>query len=274
MDKTEVNMSPAVDALKTPSLPSVGRALEILEHIAGSRNGLTLTQLTRLLGFPRSTVHCLLLTLERSGYIERATPRGPYLCGPRLVELSGKALGGGCLREAGLPVLRGVSDRTRLISHIAMLERDQVTIIAQLAPPGARLTTTVGQRLELHCTALGKAILAWLPEARLRDLLRARSLAAHNDKTIVSLRRFEEELAATRRRGYAVDDEEDTIGWRCLAAPVLDAAGVPIAAISVMGSTLQVTEHNAERIGGELVRSAARLSRNLRLTAGKAARTA
>jgi DNA-binding IclR family transcriptional regulator len=267
-------MSSGPDALKTPSLPSVGRALEVLEHIAGSRTGLSLTQLTRLLNYPRSTVHCLLLTLERSGYIQRTAARGPYLCGARLVELSGKALGGACVREAGLPVLRVVMQRTRLISHIALMERDQVTIIAQLAPPGAHLTTTVGQRLEVHCTALGKAIVAWLSESRLRDLLRARSLAAHNDKTIVSERRFHEELAATRRRGYAVDDEEAMIGWRCLAAPVLDASGGPVAAISVMGSTLQITEHNAQQIGGELMRSAARIARNLRVATERAARTA
>jgi len=265
-------MNAGGDALKTPSLPSVGRALEVLEHIAGSRNGLTLTRLTRLPGFPHSTVHCLLLTLERSGYLERRSPRGPYLCGVRLVELSGKALGGGRLRETVLPVLRGVMQRMRLVCHVAMMERDQVTIVAQLAPPAARLTTTVGQRLGPHCTALGQAILAWLPESRLRDLLRARSLAAHNDKTIVSERRFLEELAAMRRRGYAVDDEEATIGWRCLSAPVPDASGSP-AAISVMGSTAQITEHNAERIGGELMREAACLARNLRVTVEPAART-
>jgi IclR family acetate operon transcriptional repressor len=105
-------------------------------------------------------------------------------------------------------------------------------------------------------------------------LLLARSFAAHNDRTIVSMRRFEEELAATRRRGYAVDDEEDTIGWRCLAAPVLDAAGTPVAAISVMGTTVQITEENAGQIGSELIRAAGRISRNLRATEPKAARTA
>jgi len=83
---------PDSDRRKTPSLPSVPRALEVLERIASSRNGLNLTQLTRTLGFPRSTLHCLLLTLERAGYLQRTADQGRYQCGARLIELSGKAL--------------------------------------------------------------------------------------------------------------------------------------------------------------------------------------
>jgi DNA-binding IclR family transcriptional regulator len=252
-------MIPTGDKLKTPSLPSVPRALEVLEYIAASSNGLKLTQLTRVLGYPRSTVHCLLLTLERAGYIQRTTTRGPYFCGTRLLELSGKALAGSSLREVAMPALRTLMQRTRLAVHVAVLERDQVTIIAQLAPSGSRLMTSLGQRLEVHCTALGKAIAAYLPEERLAEILSARALTPHNERTIVSPRRFSEELTATRQRGYAVDDEEDAIGYRCVAAPILDSAGMPAAAVSVMGSTLQISTENASVLASEIVRAAARI---------------
>ena len=257
-------MSATGEKLKTPSLPSVPRALEVLEYIAGSPNGLKLTQLTRVLGYPRSTVHCLLVTLERAGYIQRTSARGPYSCGSRLLELSGKALAGSGLREMAMPALRHLMQRTRLTVHVGLLEREQVTIIAQIAPPGTRLMTSLGQRLEVHCTALGKAIAAHLPEPRLTEILRARALTPHNDRTIISPKKFADELALSKQRGYAVDDEEDAIGYRCLAAPILDASGAPLAAISVAGTTMQISADNAAALAVELTKAASRVAECLR----------
>jgi DNA-binding IclR family transcriptional regulator len=257
-------MEVSVDPRKTPSLPSVHRALEVLDQIATSYHGLTLGQLTRTLGFPRSTTHCLLLTLERLGYVQRSTPRSPYLCGPKLLELSSKTLAGSSLREAGLPVLRALMQRTRLVTHMAMLDRSQVRIIAQLAPVEARLMTSLGQRLDLHCTALGKAIAAWLPEERLAEMIGGVTLLPHNENTIVSHRKLLAELAATRQRGWAIDDEEDAIGYRCLGAPVFDGARVPVAAISVFGSTAEISSESAPALAAELVAAADRISRAVR----------
>jgi DNA-binding IclR family transcriptional regulator len=249
-------MEVQVDPRKTPSLPSVYRSLEVLNHIATSYHGLTLGQLTRALGFPRSTTHCLLLTLERLGYVRRSSPRGPYLCGPKLLELSSKALAGSSLREAGLPVLRSLMQRTRLVTHMAMLDRLQVRIIAQLAPVEARLMTSVGQRLDLHCTALGKAIAAYLPEERVAEMIGGLTLLPHNENTIVSHRRLSAELAATRQRGYAIDDEEDAIGYRCLGAPVFDSSHMPVAAISVFGSSTEISSETAPALAGERISKA------------------
>ena len=257
-------MPAATDNLKTPSLPSVPRALEVLERIAASQNGLSLTQLTRTLGHPRSTLHCLLLTLERAGYVRRASARGRYQCGSKLLELSGKVLAGSSLREIATPVLRSLLQKTRLTVHMAVLERNQVTIIAQLAPAGIRLTTMLGQRLEVHSTALGKAIAAHLDDAKVAELLSARTLPAHNERTIVSPRRFSSELADTRRRGYAIDDEEDTIGIRCLAAPVLSGPRNPPIAISLMGTTAEIADTNAASLAFELMDAASAIADLLR----------
>jgi DNA-binding IclR family transcriptional regulator len=220
---------------------------------------------------PRSTVHCLLITLERSGYIQRTTARGPFQCGSRLLELSGKALAGSSLREIAMPWLRSLMQRTRLTVHVAVLERHQVTIIAQIAPAGTRIITSVGQRMEVHCTALGKAIAAHLPEQTLAEILHARALAPHNDRTIVSPKKFAEELAVSKQRGYAIDDEEDAIGYRCLAAPILDASGSPVAAVSLMVTTMQISEENADALVGELTLVAGRIAEGLRANSEDAA---
>jgi len=251
------------DQLKTPSLPSVPRALDVLGHIAASQNGLTLVQLTRALGVPRSTMHCLLLTLERSGYLQRSTARGAYLCGPKLLELSGMALAGSSLRNIAMPALRSLMQRTRLVTHMAVLDLDQVRIIAQLAPAEARLVTSIGQHLEIHCTALGKAIAANLPEPQVAAMISRRAPMPHNEKTIVSTRRFWDELAATRQRGYAIDDEEDAIGYRCLGAAVLDSGHMPVAAISLMGSTQQIPIDSGSPLALELMHAAERISSSI-----------
>lgn len=245
---------------KTPSLPSVPRALEVLGHVATSQNGLTLTQLTRVLGFPRSTMYCLLLTLERSGYIQRTSGRGQYLCGPKLLELSGKTLAGSSLRGLAMPMLRSLMQRTKLVTHMAVLDGDQVRIIAQLAPAEERLMTSLGQHMDLHCTALGKAIAAYLPESQVAAIMGRRVLAPHNERTITSHRRLWEELATARQRGFAVDDEEDTVGYRCIGAPVFDAAHTPLAAISLLGTTTQVTWESASSLANELTHAADRIS--------------
>jgi DNA-binding IclR family transcriptional regulator len=248
------------DKLKTPSLPSVPRALEVLDYIAASQGGASLTQLTRSLGVPRSTMYCLLLTLERSGHIRRTSARGPYFCGPKLVELSGKTLAGSGLRAIAMPILRSLMQRTKLVAHLAILDQEQVRIVAQIAPADGSLTTSVGQHLELYCTALGKAIATFLPESQVAAMISRRTLLPHNEMTIISHRRFWEELTATRQRGYAIDDEEYAIGYRCLGAAVLDASHMPVAAISLMGSTSQISYEMCSSLAGELTRAADRLS--------------
>lgn len=249
--------------LKTPSLPSVPRALDVLDHVAASHHGLTLTQLTRILGFPRSTLYCLLLTLERSGYVQRPSGRGPYLCGPRLLELSGKTLAGSSLRGIATPGLRSLMQRTKLATHMATLDGDQVRIIAQLAPVEERLITSVGQCLDLHCTALGKAIAAYLPETRVGAIISRRTLVAHNERTISTHRRLLEELATTRQRGFALDDEEDAIGYRCMGAAVLDESQLPLAAVSVAGTTSQITPDRYKALAGELRHAAELISASI-----------
>jgi DNA-binding IclR family transcriptional regulator len=124
-----------------------------------------------------------------------------------------------------------------------------------------RLHTWVGKRMELHCTALGKVLLAWLPEEEARRILNERILARHNENTKASPRRLLEELQETRKRGYAVDDEEAEIGYRCLGAPVFDSNGEIAAAVSVSGTTSQLHFVNAAPIASHLCDTAAQITR-------------
>jgi IclR family acetate operon transcriptional repressor len=249
--------------LKTPSLPSVMRAIEVLERITASPGGLTLTQFTRELGYPRSSTHCLLVTLERAGYLRRLSGRAAYLPGPRLSDLCLRAFPDAGLSRVANPFLLGLMWQTGLVVHMAVLATGQVILIAQVAPPGFPLATWVGQRMDWHCTALGKAIAAFGPAERIQTLIKAHSLARHNENTIVSTRRLVNELVLTQERGYAVDDEENIVGIRCLAVPVRGAGCEPLAAISVMGTTGEISEETWPKLVKALTAAAGRISLRL-----------
>jgi DNA-binding IclR family transcriptional regulator len=251
----------ASESLKTPSLPAVERAMAVLEEIAHSRSGMSLTELTQKLKLPRSSMHCLLVTLERCGYLQRGNSRGRYHFGAKIFSLTNLALGGIGLREIANPFLRALVRRTGLTAHMAILAHDQAVLIEQVTPAGvSRVATWLGKSLEVHCSALGKALIAYLPEEDLNRIIRDHGLPKLNDNTIVSPRKLLEELARTRRNGYSIDDEEADMGTRCLGAPVFNSEGRVVTAISLMGTTEQVTPETLDALLTDLKRTAEAVS--------------
>ena len=198
--------------LKTPSVPALERALEILELLAVSRSGVALPEISTQLHLPRSSVHCLLITLERRGYLHRNERTNRYLFGSKLFSLANMALNGLELHELAAPFLHELMERTRMTVHMAILERHEAVLIDKVEPPGTfKLATWLGKRMDVHCTGVGKAMIAYLPDEELVKLAREHGLPRHNDNTIGSLRKLRDELVKTRRLGYSTDDEEDEI---------------------------------------------------------------
>jgi DNA-binding IclR family transcriptional regulator len=251
-------------SIRTPSTPAVDRALSIMELLANVNHGLTLPELTRRLNLPKSSVHCLLVTLERRRYLVRDERTGRYLFGLRLFGLSKLALSRIELREQAAPFLRGLMERTQLTVHMAILEQDEAVIVEKVEPQSLlRLATWVGKRLDLHCSGVGKALVAYLPECELTRLVREHGLPRYNDNTITSLKRLRQEVARIRQAGYSVEDEEGEIGFRCIGCPIFGPSGEVQAAISVAGSTAQITADNFGLLAGELRRTAESISRSL-----------
>lgn len=247
--------------LRTPSVPSLERAISILELLAGSRNGLPLADLARQMELPKSSVHCLLLTLERRGYLHRSTRTNRYLFGARLFTLANMALGGMELRERASPFLLDLSRKTGLTIHLAIFEQNDAVLIDKVEPLGTfKLATWLGKRMDVHCTGVGKALIAYLSEGELDQLIRDTGLPRHNDNTIVSPKKLKDELARVRAVGFSIDDEEDEIGNRCIGAPVFDATGQVVAAISMSGLISQITEENSTELAEQLRQTALALS--------------
>jgi DNA-binding IclR family transcriptional regulator len=251
-------------ALKTRSVPSLERGITILELIAGSRNGLAPGDLARQMGLPRSSVHCLLLTLERCGYLHRNERTNRYLLGAKIFQLANMALGGLEVRERAAPLLQQLARDTGLTVHLAILEQNEAVLIDKVEPLGRqKLATWLGKRMDVHCTSLGKALIAFLPEEEVERVIEERGLPRHNDNTIVSPRRLREELARVRANGFATDDEEDEIGARCIGAPVFDSSGGIAAAVSLSGTVAQITEANSADLAARVCETAGALSETL-----------
>jgi DNA-binding IclR family transcriptional regulator len=252
------------EAARTRSVPVLTRALGILEILAASRSGLALPEVARRAGIPKSSAHCILLTLLRQGYVSRSPRTRRYVCSSKLLWLANQALEGLRLRELALPFLRQLCMGTGLSAHMAILENNEAMLIAKIDPPGAPpLSTWPGRRMELHCTGVGKALLAYIPDEDLRQLLKVRAFSRHNDNTITSPKRLLQQAQAIRAAGYAVDDEEDEVGYRCLGVPVFDEQGRVAAAISVAGSVSQVNDEKLKFLAGQLKRAADAITASL-----------
>jgi IclR family transcriptional regulator, acetate operon repressor len=245
----------------TGGVQSVERTLDLLELLADADGSVGLSQLAESSGLPMPTIHRLIRTLANRGYVRQEQNRR-YTLGPLLIRLGDTA--GRMLGTWARPCLVDVADRTGETANLAVLEGDEVVYLAQAPSRHAmRMFTEPGRRVLPHCTGVGKAILAQLPESRVRSLVERTGLPARTPHTITELPRLLAELAETRTRGYALDDGEQEVGVRCVAVPV---PGTPsLTALSMSGPHARITEaaidlavpvlrQAADRISAELSR--------------------
>lgn len=231
----------------------------MLEMLATSHRGLTSSEIARNLDLPRSSVHYVLLTLERCGYLYRGGERGRYVFTPKLFELANSTLERLRIRDIAHPALRKLGEEAKLTVHMAIIDQNEAVIIDKVEPRDHHLATWIGKRMPLHCTGTGKALIAFMPQD-VTDRIIANGLIRYNDNTIVSPRKFREELAKIRTNGYALDDEEETVGLRCIGAPILDPESQPVAAVSVAGTIHQITPENLKELVDAVRRAATRIS--------------
>jgi DNA-binding IclR family transcriptional regulator len=239
------------------SVKSAQRALEIIEILAASGEGLTLTEVAARLQLPKSSAHALLHTLRHHGFVSLDEARRTFHLGLRLWEI-GHAfpLHEEVVRQA-LPVMRALVDEFDEICQLAV--RDGLFNVYLAKVDGRqpiRLISQVGARLYCHATGLGKALLACEPEAVIDDLYAGVALPRFTANTITDLAALKSELRRIRERGHAEDREEYVPGLRCVAAPVLAADGRPLAALSLSMPAQRAPEERVQAAAA-LVRGAA-----------------
>src|SRR5579863_1918179 len=244
----------------SPSV-AVERALAMLEAIALEPEGLSNAEISRKLRIPKSSASYILRTLEKQNYLNRDPLTGKYRVGLKILSLSRGALSGIDVREVALPVMRHLMEKTNLTCHLAILDGPDAVYIEKVEPTGfIRMDTWVGRRMRVHATSVGKALVAYIPQDELEQILRKAGMEKRTPKTITTLPRLLKELEKVRVQGYAVDDEENNLGARCVGAPVFNDRGTIEAGLGLSGTTQQVSPHTMPRIVDALKDAARNIS--------------
>lgn len=242
---------------------SIQRAVLLLKAFDVDRPELGVSELSRAVELPKSTVARMLATLEHEGLVERADGSDKYRLGFLLVRLAGRVAHARDLRGVARPALLALGERSRESVHLALLDGDEVVNVEQV--PGPHLigeTNWLGRRTPPHCAANGKAMLAFLPAPEAERLLRA-PLAAFTPNTVVDARVLRGQLAQARACGYAYTLGEVEEGLNAIAAPIRDADGTVAAAVSVSGPSYRVTPERIPELGALVVAAAAEISARL-----------
>ncbi len=243
-----MNEAAAKPTNDSPSV-AVERALAMLEAVAHASEGLSNAEISRKLQIPKSSASYILRTLESHGYLTRDTESARYRVGLKILSLSRGALGGLDIRGIALPVMRRLMQQTSLTCHLAVLDGAEAVYVEKVEPEGfIRMDTWVGRRMRVHATSVGKAIAAYIPQEELEQIVRKVGMERRTPKTITSLPRLLKELEKVRAHGYAVDDEENNLGARCVAGPIFDERGAIVASLGLSGTTQQVSPQTMPRI--------------------------
>jgi DNA-binding IclR family transcriptional regulator len=241
------------------------RALDLLTHLAdGGQRGLTARQLSELLEAPRSSVADILKVLGSRGFVAATDDGRGWRLDARVLQLSNAYLREFSVREIGRTAMRELASRTGLTCQMAVLEQTDIVYIERqdgTKRGELRLVTEIGSRLPAHCTSLGKAMLAALPEAELDRIYgSAPQLGARTKSSITTFARLKADLAFVRRRGYATDLEETAEGIVCVGAAIVGTEGRPEAAISLAGVRARLSARAIEDLGRLVARTAARIT--------------
>jgi IclR family acetate operon transcriptional repressor len=244
-------------------LGSLRKGLEVLDCFARQPSW-SLAELAGALGQTKPTVFRILHTLEQAGYVQRDQATARYAPGRRLSTLGAAAVRQEQLRWQSLAPLQDLARETGETVHIGILyDGEAICVQAVDGTRLVRMHAFAGKRTPAHASALGKTLLAYLPDADLDTFLAGRRLARFTPNTLCTPAALRGALHAIRARGFALDDEEIEIGLRCIGAPITDHAGRPCAALAVSAPAARMDAARIEELVPLVKATALRISRML-----------
>lgn len=246
---------------KRKMIASVQRAIDILNLYDRQRIELGVTEIARAMQLPKGTVAGLVHTLAANGWLEQNPETRKYRLGYKIAEYGSILLNQSDLGTIAMPFLEQLRDSCNESVNLAVRDHAHVVYIERLY--GASMLgvrSEIGKREAIHSTALGKAILSRLPEEELRQLLSRSSLIARTPHTIVEVESLIEDLQRSRERGYALDNEENELGGRCVASPIVNYRDKPIAAVSISAPVQRFPEEQIPEFGLRVRKAAEAIS--------------
>lgn len=216
---------------------SIERVSVILDVLGEFPQGLNFGDLSAKVDLSKGTTHRLLSTLAFLDYVRQDAETKKYNLGFKLVELGNRLLSQIDFRTEARSFLVDLAESTKETVHLVILDQNEVLYIDKVEsnsnPKGLRMASMLGSRIPAHCSAVGKVLLAALPEEKLIQLVSSKGLPRQTENTITDLGALKEHLKLVRKNGYALDKEENEIGIRCISAPIRDQRAEVIAAISI-----------------------------------------
>ena len=244
---------------------AVPKALRMLEVVAGRKRPLSIAEIAAALGLPQPTAHRIVGVLERLGFLGREPGRRRIVEGPRLVNLGLNVLQAAASAGSRHAILAALAKRTGESCNLGVIADGNVVYVDRVEsqwPLGLRFEP--GSRVPLHCTAIGKLLLAQLPDAALEAQLANGSLTRYTATTITDTRRLKEELQRIRRHGYSTDNQEFMSGVVCIAVPVTGPRnGGVCAGLAISAAEARLTLTGVRRFLPDLRKAATRLARSL-----------
>jgi IclR family transcriptional regulator, KDG regulon repressor len=258
-------MTGGLGVVEEVKLPSVDRTVDVIDLLSGSTRGLTLSEICRAIGIPKSSAHYLIQTLISRGYLYRNTDGRTYSIGLRMPESFDTS---GVVRDLQAVLRVELLEVARVLGLTAVatiLKGAEAVIIEKKNSPGKETRGNwgnwIGRHIDVHCTSQGKVHLAYLTESELGDLFKERPLARFTPKTIRSIESLRIHLATVRSDGFAINDEEHIIGVRGVAAPIFNHVGRAIAAVGVTGSVKEMPRGQIPTIARQVISMATEVSR-------------
>ncbi|HET8729022.1 MAG TPA: IclR family transcriptional regulator C-terminal domain-containing protein [Alphaproteobacteria bacterium] len=229
---------------------SLVRGLALLERLAAADDGATLTELAQAAGLAPSTTHRLLRTLEQERFAHQDPESGRWSVGVAAFTVGSAFARARTFAAVARPFMRRLVEVGGETVNLAVEDAGEAVYLAQVESQHMmRAFARVGARVPLHGSGVGKALLAGLPPGEAETLARRLGLARLTERTLTDSVALLRDLAETRRRGYAVDDEEHAVGLRCVASTIHDEAGRPLAALSVSGPAARITDARLDALG-------------------------
>lgn len=270
MSESVSERSPAADGVR-PSAPaavqSVDRAISVLEILA-RRGDAGVTEIALELGVHKSTAFRLVSVLEARGLVDQNSERGKYRLGLGVLRLAGATAARFEVTQQARPVIEALARDLDETINIAILSGHDALYLDQVAGTSAlQLHNWVGRRIPLHCTSNGKALIAYLPDRRQRELLEE-PLPRFTETTITDVDEVLRELAVVREQGFATAFEEFELGLVAVASPVRDLSGTVVASLSASGPVFRLPRARLPELGAAVLAAAGEVSRRLGFAAG------
>lgn len=245
------------------SIRAVERALDVLMCFTSQTPELSMTEISEMVEINKSTVHRLLATLEGKRFLERDRVTGLYRPGIRLVQMAFLTMEHNDLKRLASPFLHNLCDQFHENVNLSVLDVTDVIYLEVVeSTQRVKLAAAPGQRLPAFCTASGKAILAFLPEDKVLDIL-ALGMPKHTQNTFTTEEAFFEDISRTRENGYAISEQEFEDGINAIAAPICDH---PIASVSIAGPSYRLTRERMIEIGPALLTTVKKIAQEVELS--------